>query len=258
MKRSSLLLGVALLVAICAAHPQPAQAATVTAVLCAGPEFPCLPGNTLDSGFRTNSIGPLLGNRYTILPFVFDDASVNFTGTMLAVDSQAKFVYLWGGGVGTSKLGVGPLWLDVQLSQTYVTVPGVWSFSEFNSGNCNAAATAAGDNILATVAINGATPLPVMNGVCSPFAVAGGPVGVALGGITTLTGLAQFRFNAGAVNQQVDLPWGEDFPDPAITIFPDPNNLPVGFTEQTPEPATWLLMGGGLLAAGLVRRRLLS
>ena len=97
-----------------------------------------------------------------------------------------------------------------------------------------------------------------MNGVCSPFNVAGGPVGVNLGGLTTLTGLAQFRFNAGVANQQVDLPWGEDFPDPAITIFPDPNNLPAGFTEQTPEPATWLLMGGGLLAAGLVRRRSLS
>jgi PEP-CTERM motif len=189
---------------------------------------------------------------------VFDDASVNFTGTMFALDSQGKFVYLWGGGVGTNKLGVGPLWLDVQLSQSYVTVPGNWTFSEFNSGNCNAAATAAGDNILATVAINGATPLPVMNGVCSPFAVAGGPVGVGLGAITTLTGLAQFRFNAGAVNQQVDLPWGEDFPDPAITVFPDPDHIPVGFAEQTPEPATWILMGGGLLAAGLVRRRSLS
>src|SRR6266581_9563051 len=235
MKRILLLLDAVLVAAICMVHPQQANASTVTAVLCAGPEFPCLPGNTLDSGFRTDGVGTLLANRYTLLPFVFDDASANFTGSMLAVDSQGKFIYLWGGGVGTNKLGVGPLWLDVQLSQSYLTVPGNWSFSEFNSGNCNAAATAAGDNILATVAINGATPLPVMNGVCNPFAVAGGPVGVKLGGITTLTGLAQFRFNAGAVNQQVDLPWGEDFPDPAITIFPDPNNIPVGFAEQTPE-----------------------
>jgi hypothetical protein len=68
--------------------------------------------------------------------------------------------------------------------------------------------------------------------------------------------LAQFVFNAGAANQQVNLPWGEDFPDPAITIFPDPNNLPAGFTEQaTPEPGTILLMGGGLLAVALIRRR---
>jgi hypothetical protein len=109
-----------------------------------------------------------LADRYTLLPFVFDDASVNFTGTMLAVDSQGKFVYLWGGGVGTNKLGVGPLWLDVQLSQNYVTAPGVWSLSEFNSGSCSAAATAAGDNILATVAINGATPLPVMTASVLP------------------------------------------------------------------------------------------
>src|SRR5262249_41036312 len=104
-------------------------------------------------------------------------------------------------------------------------------------------------------AINGATPLPVMNGVCSPFAVAGGPVGVGLGAITTLTALAQFKFNAGAVNQQVDLPWGQDFPDPAITVFPDPNNIPVGFTEQTPEVAAWWLMGSGLLAVGFLGRR---
>ena len=259
MTRTSLLLGATLLAAICVALPQPAHAATVTAVLCAGPEFPCLPGNTLDSGFRSNTVGTLLANRYTLLPFVFDDASVNFTGTMLAVDSQGKFVYLWGGGVGTSKLGVGPLWLDVQLSQSYVTTPGVWSFSEFNSGNCNAPATAAGDNILATLAINGANPLPLMNGVCSPFNVTGGPVGVGVGNVTNLTGLAQFKFNAGAVNQQVNLPWGEDFPDPAITVFPDPSHLPAGFAEQVsvsvPEPSTWLLMGVGLLSVALLRRR---
>ena len=260
MTRISLLLGATLLAAICVAHPQRAHAATVTAVLCAGAEFPCLPADTLDAGFRSNGVGTLLANRYTLLPFVFDDASVNFTGTMLAVDSQGKFVYLWGGGVGTSKLGVGPLWLDVQLSQSYVTAPGVWSFSEFNSGSCNAAATGAGDNILATLGINGATPLPVMNGVCTPFNVSGGPVGVGVGNVTNLTGLAQFKFNFGPVNQQVNLPWGEDFPDPAITIFPDPNHLPAGFTEQTvqvpvPEPSTWLLMGVGLLSVALLRRR---
>jgi len=256
MKRSSLLLSAALLVATYAVHPQQAHGATVTAVLCAGAEFPCLPANTLDSGFRANNVNTLLANRYTLLSFVFDDASANFTGTMLAVDSQGKFVYLWGGGVGTSKLGGGPLWLDVQLSQSYVTVPGTWSFSEFNSGGCNANATAAGDNILATLAINGATPLPVMNGVCQPFNVSGGPVAVGgIGVVTTLTGLAQFKFNAGGANQQVNLPWGEDFPDPAITVFPDPNNLPAGFTEQAPEPAAWLLMAGGLLAVGSVRRR---
>ncbi|MEP6962162.1 MAG: hypothetical protein ABI995_08790, partial [Acidobacteriota bacterium] len=192
MKRKPLLLGAALLAAMVAVCPQPARAATITAVLCVGPEFPCLPGNTLDSGIRTDGVGLLGTNRYSLLPFLFDDASVNFTGTMMGLDSQGKYIYLWGGGVGTSKLGIGPLWLDVQLSQTYVTVPGNWSFSEFNNGSCNAAATAAGDNVLATMAINGATPLPVMNGVCSPFSVAGGPVGVGLGTVTTLTALAQF------------------------------------------------------------------
>ena len=254
MKRISLLLGALLLAAICLTQPQQAQAALVTAVLCSGAEFPCLPADTIDSGFRANNVAVLFANRYTLLPFTFDDAFANFTGTMLAVDSQGKFVYLWGGGVGTNKLGL-KLWLDVQLSQSYTTVAGNWSFSEFNSGGCNAAATAAGDNVLATLAINGATPLPVMNGVCSPFNVSGGPAVVGIGNPTNLTGLAQFVFNVGAANQQVNLPWGEDFPDPAITVFPDPNNLPAGFTEQaTPEPVTLLLMGGGLLAIGFLRQ----
>jgi hypothetical protein len=74
-----------------------------------------------------------------------------------------------------------------------------------------------------------------------------------LGILTNLTALAQFKFDAGGLNQQVDLPWGQDFPDPAITVFPDPNNLPAGFTEQAPEPAAGLLPGGGLLLIGAWR-----
>jgi hypothetical protein len=107
MKRISLLLGAVLLPAICLVHPQQAHAALVTAVLCAGPEFPCLPGNTLDSGFRNDGVGTVLANQYTLLPFVFDDASVNFTGEMLAVDSQGKFVYLWGEESAPANLGRG-------------------------------------------------------------------------------------------------------------------------------------------------------
>ena len=252
MKRVLLFLGA--LIAICSVQPQPARAALITAVLCSGPEFPCNAalGHVIDAGFRANGVNVLNANRYTLLPFIFDDAFANFSGTMLAVDSQGKFIYLWGGGVGTDKTGA-QMWLDVQLSQSYQTVAGNWSFSEFNSGACNAAATAAADRVVATLAINGATPLPVMDAACSPFNKTGGPVGVAVGNITNLTGLAQFVFNAGAANQQVNLPWGEDFPDPSITIFPDPDHLPAGFTEQSPEPATLLLMGAGLLALGLRR-----
>jgi PEP-CTERM motif len=256
MKPTTLLLGALLLAAICLVQPQRAQASLATAVLCSGAEFPCLPADTLDSGFRTNNVGVLLANRYTLLPFVFDDAFASFSGNMLAVDSQGKFVYLWGGGVATNKFGSTKLWLDVQLSQSYTTVAGNWGFSEFNSGGCNAAATGAGDTVLATSAINGATPLPVLNGVCSPFNVSGGPVVVGVGNPTNLTALAQFAFNAGAANQQVNLPWGLDFPDPAITIFPDPNNLPAGFTEQaTPEPTTLVLMATGSVLSLLRRKR---
>src|SRR5260370_42443175 len=96
MKRISLLLGALLLAAICLTQPQQAQAALVTAVLCSGAEFPCLPADTNDSGFRANNVAVLFANRYTLLPFTFDDAFANFTGTMLAVDSQGKFVYLLG------------------------------------------------------------------------------------------------------------------------------------------------------------------
>jgi hypothetical protein len=156
-------------------HPQHVQAATITAVLCTGPEFPCALADVLDSGFRANASaywGPTGKPCCRLFSTMLPRAS---PGTMLAVDSQGKFVYLWGGGIGTSKLGL-PLWLDVQLSQTYLTVPDVWSFSEFNSGTCNAAATTAVDSASATVAINGATPLPVMFGPCSPSAATGGPV----------------------------------------------------------------------------------
>src|SRR5258708_14993310 len=132
MKRISSLLGALLLAAICLTRRQRAQAALVTAVLCSGAEFPCLPADTIDSGFRANNVAVLFANRYTLLPFVFDDAFANFTGTMLAVDSQGKFVYLWGGGVGTDKgTAAIPLWLAVPLSQSYTTVAGNWSSSAF-------------------------------------------------------------------------------------------------------------------------------
>jgi len=51
------------------------------------------------------------------------------------------------------------------------------------------------------------------------------------------------------------LPWGADYPDPSILLLPDPFNLPSGFTEQNPEPATLSLIAVPLCAGLWFRRR---
>ena len=69
-----------------------------------------------------------------------------------------------------------------------------------------------------------------------------------------MTALAQFYFDpAGGVGQAIDLPWGHDFPDINLTL-PDPDHLPLGFEEASPEPATFGLIGLPLCAAAMWRR----
>ncbi len=55
------------------------------------------------------------------------------------------------------------------------------------------------------------------------FVANAGPVGKTVGAVTTMVAGAQFAFAAGNFPQSIALPFGDDFPDPAIN-FNDPNN----------------------------------
>jgi len=127
------LLGLLAVAAGACLFPSEAHAVTVTAVLCSVNIYPCPAGFFIDSGTRSYGPGLLGANQYVILPFNFNDAISNFSGTVMATDSRGQFTYLWGGGVGTDKTG-GAMWLDVAISQTFVTVPGPAAYSEFNRG----------------------------------------------------------------------------------------------------------------------------
>ena len=260
---------IALLSAICML-PKPANAVVVTAVICNNPDFFCNQAGdvVLDSGIRGNGVGVLGANRYTILPFVFNDFRMNFSGTIVAADSAGKYIYSWGTGTATDfdPFGTG-LYLDVTISQNYITAPGLWGFSELNVGTCNATAAVNASTSLVQGAVNGAL-LPVLGqiGDCAiaPFAYGAGPYAKNVGLVTNMTAAAQFFFAPGlAGNQQITLPWGNDFPDPSIN-FNDPNNpqnfitntdIPAGFIDQNPEPGTLAMVLGALSAAALRFRR---
>jgi hypothetical protein len=91
-------LALGLLIALFLVQPNQGNATTVAAVVCAGGEFPCLPGDVVDSGFRANGVGLLGPNRYAILPFSFSDALINFSGMTVVADSGEQFIYSWGTG----------------------------------------------------------------------------------------------------------------------------------------------------------------
>jgi PEP-CTERM motif-containing protein len=269
MRKFPLPFGALFLGALFVAQPQPTHAATVVAALCAVQQYPCLGGNILDSGVRTNFVGGLGANRFTIMPFSFADAAVSFTGTTMATDVAGKWIYLWATGTATDILG-GALTLDVAFQQTnYLTVPGLWGFNDMVIGGC-AGGTAANSGAVAQGAVN-ATGLSILTGNCSvnnPFVRAGIPVGGGLGFFTTLTAAAQFVFTAGsAAGSTIALPWGDDFPDP--NVLGDPSSL--GFIDPsdtsditslgltpgatTPEPGTMVLLGIALAGLGFVNRR---
>ena len=66
--------------------PQAGQAATVTAVECSVNVWPCPVANVIDVGIRNDGVAVLPGNTFDILPFVFTNADVTFTGTMMATN----------------------------------------------------------------------------------------------------------------------------------------------------------------------------
>jgi hypothetical protein len=247
-----------------------AGAITIAAQLCNGADFFCNAGGDviIDSGIRTNGVGILPGNTRSILGFTFTDALVTFSGTMVSADSAGKFIYLWGSGAATAQAGAAGDYLDVAISQTYVTTPGFWNWSEIDVGTCDANAKAAASTSLVQGIVNGTT-LPVLgnNGDCAaaPFSFGAGPVVLPTGVATNLVAVAQFHFAAGNFPQTITLPWGDDFPD--ITLnFSDPNNpqnfitntdVPGGFAEldNGPEPGTFGLIAGALAGLTWFARR---
>ena len=266
-KRFSLPLAAFLLGALILAVPQPTHATVVSAVICIGPEYPCTPADTIDSGFRANGVGLLGVNRWAALPFTFSDALLSFTGNIFVADSGAA-IYSWGQGVavetaaGQAFQGLNNLYLDVAITQNYVTAPGLWKFAEMNVGSCNAAATAGNDSSTVLGLVNGAlmAPLP---GVCSPFALGAGPYLANIGLITNLSAAAQFVFGPGPAGAAITLPWGDDLPfdqlnfdsSTIINDFITPDNIPAGFEDAAPEPATFSMIGGALCAAAFRFRK---
>jgi hypothetical protein len=257
-----------------AIQPRQAQAMTVSAVECSVVAFPCPIANIIDSGIRSNGVGLLGANRYTVLPFAFNNATVTFSGTLLATDLLGIYTYIWGGGAATYIGGPGNFYLDVQISQNYVTAGGVGLYSEFNIGNCTANTVGTVSGVAATLGVNGnflpvlGSSGPIFGGDCLPaggpggtpgFTQAAGPAAIAVGGVTNLTALAQFYFAAnGGLNQSINLPWGEDFPDLIDfgTTIPTPSTIgSFGVTDQAPEPATLSMIGGALCLLGLGARR---
>ena len=271
-KRFSLSLAAFVLGALSLTIPCPVHATLVTATICVGPEYPCLPGDVVDSGSRANGVGLLGANRYTALPFVFSDPFMTFNGNVFVADRAGTFIYSWGTGVGTESAAgnafgiangfLGNLYLDVAISQNYVTVAGPWKFAEMNVGSCNAAATGAGDSSSVVGLVNGAAMVP-LPGLCSPFSLGSGPYGATIGTNTNLTAAAQLIFRPGATPAAVTLPWGSDLPVDQtdfssaniINNFITPDNIPPGFQDAAPEPGTFTVIGGALCLAALRFRK---
>ena len=266
---SRLLFPVVVLALGVVSQPRQANATVVTAVECSVNIFPCPAPFIIDAGSRANGVGLLGPNQFSGLPFVFNNADVVFAGNILTVDLAGINIYVWGGGAATNLANPlpGGFYLDVAISQNYVTAPGVGLFSEFNKGTCtnNTIGTASG--VAATLSVNGGA-MPVMGnfgdcvaggapgGVLTGFNFAAGPFPIAVGGATNLTALAQYYFDpAGGIGQSIDLPWGEQFPDIGLPL-PDPGNLNTfSLTDAAPEPATFAMFGGALGLLAYRRRR---
>jgi hypothetical protein len=242
-----------------AGQPQPAHAEVVTATICTVAQFICPAVDVVATGARSNGVNVLSANRYAILPFSFTSPLIDFSGEVLVADVAGKYITSWGEGTASSgALGLGD-YLDVTISQNYVTAPGPWSFDELNSGTCNGNASLAASTSLVEGTVNGAG-LPVLGAIgdcaIAPFVYGAGPYGKTVGAVTNMTAAAQFYFSpvGGLAPQAITLPWGNDIPDPNVTGgIITPSNIPVGVLP-VPEPGDLGFLGVLPIAVALWRR----
>jgi hypothetical protein len=58
------------------------------------------------------------------LAISFSDALINFSGMIVVADSGGQFIYSWGTGVATAAPTGVAEFLDIGITQSYVTQPG--------------------------------------------------------------------------------------------------------------------------------------
>jgi hypothetical protein len=256
LSAAGLLFGLTLFIA----QPRPAKALDVAVVVCDVAMFSCPEGDivagTLFQYIPNNTLG---ANKYIVQSFGAD----GFTGTFVTADSGGKYIYAWGTGTATSNAVDAGNYLDVSIRQNYVTVPGTWTFGESLNANCDAAAQGANASIAAQGQVNnnnlGVLGAPMdcgLNGGVVNSSSGGYILGV--GKVTTMILGASFLFPA--AGETINLPFGDDFPNPNIKDgkFITDTDIPEGITKQlnTPEPSTLVLMAAGICTMACLRRRL--